>query len=313
MKNKVIHISHIDLDGYGCLVLMKKMFRDLYNLDVDYLTVNYGFEDDMSLDIMSKLINYDIIMFTDISFSKEFAMKLNTLRNTYGKSIILLDHHESAISNLSELNYDWIKLDSSKCGTLLCYEYAQKVYESFNRLNEITPWKEFSEVVNDYDLWIHNTYNSTLLQFLWSSMDKVEFIDRFVGNPSLEFTPEEKDIIKVSEDILNESIEIVENNIEYYTDITNRRFGLAPKTKFYSLVSDRILKSHDIDYLVLRDGSNLSFRSITTNVLPICESIGGGGHKLACGATVDPLVDVVNSIINREIIMYEFLNKFSNF
>lgn len=112
---KAVLFTHIDLDGYGSRIMVQKWLPDIMVKHVDY-----GFD---TLPENRKLMaEADLIIFTDISVSRETAELLEQTRKN-GKKILLLDHHQSAYDNLHDLGYEWIHIDQSKSGALLAYEW----------------------------------------------------------------------------------------------------------------------------------------------------------------------------------------------
>lgn len=317
---KILHYTHVDNDGYGSLVIFRRMFQELYNITPDYRIVNYDFEN--SLEVVDEIMKYDMIIFTDISFSRQFAIKLNKLAEYCSKKLILLDHHESAKSKLSDLDYPWIHIDTTKSGCMLSYEYAEERYETFrklkiiddSKLNKFKEYYEYAKLVNDYDLWIHKYPNSIKLQFLWSGMNKEEYIDKFTKSPKFELTHEQEQLVNDNYNAYLNSVNQIQTNHTIHTDCEGYTFAVTSKPLFYSLASTTYLKSveGDVDYLVLVDGKSMSFRSLGLEVRKIAEQLGGGGHPTACGAPMNPLMDVPRTVINRKPVLYGFVDKFKN-
>lgn len=309
---KVMRFSHVDLDGWGSIVILRRFYEEVFGIVPVHKTVNYGFEEDPT--VLDSILASDVVFFTDISFSKEFAIKMNTLVEEYGKKIILLDHHKTAKDTLEELNYDWITINTQRCGTLLTYDYCNEICRMIGKRNVLKGYKYFAEIVNGYDLWLHLDYNSTRMQFLWANCDHEYFVNRFTNEPFTgTFTDDEEEIILASELILENSKKIAEDKLIIDKDIDGLVFGITSKPQFYSLVSTEIMKNHpEIDYLVFNDGKSLSFRSNRMDILWICEMLGGGGHERACGATLpNVLIDPVKTLQSRKWVLNDFVNRFS--
>lgn len=309
---KVMHFSHVDLDGWGSIVILRRFYEQVFGITPAYRIVNYGFEENPST--IEDILSSDVIFFTDVSFSPEFAMKLNTLVTEYSKKIVLLDHHKTAVETLSSLNYEWMHLDISRCGTLLTYDYCNDLCCKIGKRNVLKGYRYFAEIVNGYDLWLHLDYNSTRMQFLWANCDHEYFVNRFVNNPFTgTFTDEEEDAMLASELIFENSKKSAEDNLVIERDIDGLTFGVTIKPQFYSLVSHYVMKNHpELDYVVLNDGKSLSFRSNDLNILWICEMLGGGGHDKSCGASMPSiLIDPVKTVQLRTWVYHDFVGKFS--
>lgn len=288
--------THIDLDGYGSRIMVQRAYPTIQVKHVDY-----GFD---ALPENRKLMaEADVIIFTDISISKETAELLEMTRQL-GKKLLLLDHHQSAYDNLHELGYEWIKIDQSKSGALLAYEYFSSTHP-----HELEGYGDLAKYVSDYDLWQHNYPESKMLQFLWSR-DSDYFTQRFLENSEVKFSDEEMGIINESLKNLKDSYQEAIGSLSIHKDNDNLNFGLIKSIGLLSsLVADRIMKENpSIDYLVIMNKKgSLSLRSLHYEVRKIAEALNGGGHFLSAGAPVPEgkVVDVVESIKNREWKYFE--------
>jgi len=96
---KFFHLSHTDLDGYGCQLITKKIFPDAV-----FYNANYGLEVKMFMqDILEQIKlspkDKDIFfMITDLNLTMNEAKNLNKQidkfnNNGYKIKLQLLDHH----------------------------------------------------------------------------------------------------------------------------------------------------------------------------------------------------------------------------
>lgn len=302
---KRLLFTHIDLDGYGCAVILNSVFKD-----IDIRHVNYGFMDEKQNRVL--LQQYDEVYITDISVSKEQAIEISEMMHDplcRLQKVILLDHHQSALDELGPLNFSWIQIRTDKCGTMLCYDRFSKF---------VSHLKYFATIVNDYDLWIHKYRESTNLQFLWSSMDKSEFVNRFVNakydeSGQFKLTNYEIDLIYKQVEELDNSVDLCKSSMESYVDCDGNKFGYIKKTgRYLSLAVSRILNDNpDLTYVVAYNsyGNSLSFRSLHYPVNKIAESLGGGGHKLSAGSPCIQFMAIPDSVINRKLMKYDFITK----
>ncbi|WP_428026354.1 DHH family phosphoesterase [Arcobacter sp.] len=153
----LFHISHTDLDGYGCQLLTKELFSQNYCLNA-----NYGIEVKQSiihfLDIIkSEEIKEEILfLITDVNLTTAEAKyldheikKLN--EDGYKIKIQLLDHHSTGQSCANK--YDWYFLDTSRCATKITFDYLVKEYNAFQE--EFYSWLEpLVNAINAIDIWI---------------------------------------------------------------------------------------------------------------------------------------------------------------
>lgn len=286
--------THIDLDGYGSRIMVQRAYPT-----IEIKHVDYGF--DLLPENRKLMAEADMIIFTDISISRETAELLELTRQS-GKKLLLLDHHQSAYDNLHDLGYDWIKIDQSKSGALLAYEYFSSTHP-----NELEGYENLAKYVSDYDLWEHNYPESKMLQFLWSR-DYEYFTERFLKNPVVEFSFGEQAIIAESMQALEDSYSEAMNSLSVHQDNEGLTFGLIKSIGLLSsLAADRIMKENlDLEYLVIMNKKgSLSLRSLHYEVRKIAEALGGGGHLLASGCPTVDNMDVIESIKQRKVVLYD--------
>ncbi|MEA1891977.1 MAG: phosphoesterase [Campylobacterota bacterium] len=152
LKNRTIHhLSHIDLDGYSCQLIMRYTPYKKFNYNA-----NYGAEVRQKLELILENINKSqdstLILITDLNLTADESRWLNNevrKLNDYKKDIeiTLLDHHGSGEE--SARKYSWYYLDTHRCATKITYDYAKEHYE----LDEPKWMNKFVDVVNAVDLW----------------------------------------------------------------------------------------------------------------------------------------------------------------
>ncbi|WP_331775890.1 DHH family phosphoesterase [Sulfurospirillum sp. 1612] len=150
MDYKLYHLSHTDLDGYGCQMVTRRYFDS-----VTFYNSNYGREinerfNQIFADIQNDGFEKNIILITDLNLTpeqaKEFDSKImNTQENIM---ILLLDHHKSGQDCAQE--FDWYYLDDTRCATKITYDFFSKLYGRDEKLNK------FVNVVNAVDIWLED-------------------------------------------------------------------------------------------------------------------------------------------------------------
>jgi len=151
MKETIHHLSHIDLDGYSCQLVMKYTPYEKFNYNA-----NYGAEVRSKLDLILENIKNSsksaLILISDLNLTADESRwltnevaKLN--KNKQDIKITLLDHHGSGAESAKK--HDWYYLDESRCATKIVYDYAK---EHFN-LDEPSWMEHYVNVVNAVDLW----------------------------------------------------------------------------------------------------------------------------------------------------------------
>ncbi len=146
------HLSHIDLDGYSCQLIMKHTPYDL-----SFYNANYGAEVKDQLELILENIDASntkeaTILISDLNLSVEEAKWLDkevAKRNagSYDIELLLLDHHGSGEDCATR--FEWYYLDTSRCATKIVYDHAK---EHFG-LNEPEWMEKYVDIVNAVDLW----------------------------------------------------------------------------------------------------------------------------------------------------------------
>ncbi len=152
MKNRIIHhLSHIDLDGYSCQLVMKYTPYEKYNYNA-----NYGPEVKQKLELMleniRKMKKSAYVLITDLNLtadeSRWLQHEVKKINDNYcDLKLQLLDHHGSGAESAKK--FDWYFLDTERCATKITYDFAKEHFE----LDEPTWMKKYVDVVNAVDLW----------------------------------------------------------------------------------------------------------------------------------------------------------------
>ena len=152
MKNRIIHhLSHIDLDGYSCQLVMKYTPYKTYNYNA-----NYGAEVKQKLELILENIKKEkkpaYILITDLNLTADESRwlqheikKIND--NCCDVKLQLLDHHGSGAESAKK--FEWYFLDVERCATKITYDYAKEHFD----LDEPEWMQKYVNVVNAVDLW----------------------------------------------------------------------------------------------------------------------------------------------------------------
>ena len=149
----IYHLSHIDLDGYGCQYLTQNCFTQIECYNANYgPEVSARVEEIITAIKRKKFINDDenehIILITDLNLTTKEANWLEKKSMEVGAKIQLLDHHGSGAKTAEQ--FIWYKLDTSKCATLITYEWLQK-HHNFDKENE---YAQIVKAINAIDIWV---------------------------------------------------------------------------------------------------------------------------------------------------------------
>lgn len=153
MQQHVYHLSHIDLDGYGCQYLSQQCFDT-----IDCYNANYGPEVPARLGEIVKKIEQDkfingdkiesLILITDLNLTTKEASWIEREAIRIGAKLQLLDHHATG-ANAAE-RFAWYKLDTTRCATLITYDWLQ-THHAFDKDNDLA---QIVKAINAIDIWV---------------------------------------------------------------------------------------------------------------------------------------------------------------
>lgn len=166
---KVFHLSHIDLDGYGCMFLTNHYMGKV--CPIVHYTSNYGYEMNMRIEEIMRDIKRQLstplgqslgrVLFkiTDLNLNAEQSKTIDTFVKQYDNlDLILLDHHSNDTTIKISRMYPWYHLDSERCGTKLTHDlltqYDFKVEHENKSLISEDAIVKFVRCVNAWDLWL---------------------------------------------------------------------------------------------------------------------------------------------------------------
>lgn len=160
----IYSLSHIDLDGYGCQYILKKIYKN----GIKFENSNYGEEILRKFrKILKKIDNSknpnetNKIIITDLNLTDEMAEEIhNEIEKRENCSLLLLDHHITGEAVAAK--YEWYLLNSEYCATYLTYLYFKEEIPS----NMRTDLEQFAELVNVTDLWIESDPRINISNFL---------------------------------------------------------------------------------------------------------------------------------------------------
>lgn len=150
MNYKIYHLSHTDLDGYGC-----QMVTNYYFDTIEFYNSNYGKEIDERLNQIIDDIERDnpqnpLILISDLNLTVEQGKELEGKIRVHEKDItlILLDHHKSGQE--CDEAFGWYYLDHTRSATKITYDFFSEFLGKNENLSE------FVDVVNAIDIWLED-------------------------------------------------------------------------------------------------------------------------------------------------------------
>ena len=332
-KSKIIYYTHIDLDGVGCAVLLKDVLKDV-EPKLNRKHINYN-EIDEEIDFISNSINnYTHIIFTDLSFTEDQFVKLvDVVIANPNTQFFVLDHHKTCFfNNHTEMN----KLDNLEIIFSNKYSATKLFYRRLTTEYDISKYDKFIELVDVRDLWREDDLalkeKADRLNLLSILLNFDGTITRFLTNPNVEETNNEKDIINNEINISREKINKLISSLNVYIDDNNHYFAYidSPEVALASNTANSILnaiyalKTNDIvpdmygsfvdniksikdiekvEYVAIKlIYGTVSLRSNKKvsdfDVSAIAKACNGGGHSQAAGCPADIFLTKYSMIKN---------------
>lgn len=154
----LFHISHTDLDGYGCHLITKEYFKEGF-----FFNANYGLEVKLSIKkVLEKIEEFKdeeiLFLISDLNLtfqeSKDLDKSINNLiENGFNIKLQLLDHHASGQKSADK--FHWYYLDTTRCATKIVYDYMFEEYKGFEL--ETDQWlNPLVNAINAIDIWLDN-------------------------------------------------------------------------------------------------------------------------------------------------------------
>ena len=223
---KIYHLSHTDLDGFGCQALMLYLNSRITQFDIEFYNSNYGNEIMEKISIiyssLCKLskeeLEETLVLITDLNLSDEQALFLDNIQKEKGFQLVLLDHHKSGI-NVSE-KYDWYDLTEDKSGTLLTYEFIESEFLLKGQYSSLLDENltEALEMIS-YGANCINTYD------LWKKENEIDFI--------------------------------IGTNLTFYLNLVNSMFSRNEMEELHDEIVRRFLESSIVYLELKRDGEGV--------------------------------------------------------
>ncbi|WP_121627474.1 DHH family phosphoesterase [Poseidonibacter antarcticus] len=157
----LFHISHTDLDGYGCQLITKEMLsKELFRKGFFY-NANYGVEVKLTIKkVLNQIEDFKddeiFLLISDLNLttqeSKDLDKNINELNaNGFNIKFQVLDHH--ATGQKSADIYDWYYLDINRCASKIVYDYMCEEFDAFTA-EEKECLSPLVDTINAVDIWL---------------------------------------------------------------------------------------------------------------------------------------------------------------
>lgn len=287
-------IFHDDLDGYMSAAVAKAYLTG----NPSFHVTQYNEEFPIDLDQVTK---NDALLIVDFSYSKEYTLKL---KDKF-RRVVTIDHHDSAIENLTGLDDCFI--DNSNAGCVLTWKF-------FNPGAEIIP--DVIKIADDYDRYIHVTGYSYALQAWFKATPTKEIIpmlQRFMFEPKTLTSELEsyKIIVDNNESIAQSFSRSNKFKIVQYDCVYGKlKVALYNTTTLINEIAKAIYDKEDLDvdltisYFITSDAKVVfNLRSPKRReglAIQVAKLYDGGGHPNASGFVL-PLEEgmwLIKSLMN---------------
>lgn len=296
MTTRIIYHENC-MDGIASAFIAKHTLSEhlIYDEDkkkIETLPVQY-YQEQKIFDL--ELAVDDIIYFVDFSLKRD---KMVELCSKVGE-VIVIDHHKTAQVELQDLDkeLDNIKVhfDMNKSGATLCHEYFK------SDLN-----KEIFEYIADRDLWKWKLpYTKEISAYLRLEV-KPNDLESF---EEIYSSFDKYDAAEIGGTLLKQQEIQVKSKIKKTKDIAidGINFKILNATENISEIGNAICIEYNTPAMVYfftdKDEVVCSFRSIDTlpDVSVVAKALGGGGHRNACGCTLN-MSEFYNLVQGKDMI-----------
>jgi uncharacterized protein len=180
---KLFHISHTDLDGYGCQLITKEYFKE-----GSFYNANYGIEVKLTIKkVLEEILTFKeeeiLFIISDLNLTFQESKDLDRditklIEDGYKIKLQLLDHHISGKKSADA--YYWYYLDEKRCATKIVYDYIFEEYDGFDFT--VSSWLEpLVNAINAVDIWLdHQIKNFEFGKVVMSMISKVREVNNIL-------------------------------------------------------------------------------------------------------------------------------------
>jgi len=288
-KEQVINISHSDLDGISCSLLLRKRYQDVHYLNISYNKIN-----ETLLYYYKELSNIKCTKFyvTDLNFELDDLLLLYKIIKKYNKiQFYYIDHHNYdkkktlVLSKIQEIAI--VLWDETKSATLAVYEHLDLKVSKQIQL--------YVNIVNAYDLYLTDSkYFSIgldLNNYFWFKRQKA-------------FAYEFKSFSLQNQKFINKAKQIRRQSKVHFEELQSKGLSFEDSNIRVILTDDHlgmVNNEYKEDYIIIGTSygkisiriddriSELQSIKVKENVIDSVKDsvffISGGGHTKAFGLT----------------------------
>ncbi len=292
---KVLLFTHAeDIDGIGCAILAKQVFRDCEVIPTKTFEVNKNVGKVIESGLIEK---FDKVYVTDLCIKEPLLGEID--RNPILRDKIrVIDHHKSEIVEGND-KYDFVTITVEKngrkeSGTSLFYQFLIDNYglQSIPILDELVEWTRQYDV---YD-WVKiNNQDARKLHILFEMLGYDKYYElinaKLKSDNSITFTDYEEEVIATYFRNFNNDMNFILSNMVVVPiiidDIIYRIGYVICPYKYRNDINDYIrskgnMQNIDIVGMIMTDRDTVSYRQINNvDVSKVAVYFGGKGHFAA--------------------------------
>lgn len=261
---KIMSVSHNDLDGVGCQIVLGNVFKNIHFISSSYYNADDVLE---SIDYS----RYDYVIVTDLSPNNPDLLD--------HPKIWLFDHHDTMLP-FHDPEKNRFVIDSV-CATKLTHAIMVRMYKESLDLSHLD---EFVDLVNDYDLYKRKIPKSWELNEIMFYKYRAQKFRKAFKDGRTEFNDEELEFLEER----RKKFEELYSNLELY-DLPKIRACVIYKPECMNEVSERLNREEGYDIIIIRNtrGGRTSIRSFlegfNAGEFASTVSENGGGHVGSAG------------------------------
>lgn len=306
-ENKLLIITHVaDPDGITPIILAHFAYKTF-----DKLLLN---PNEVDQNLKENIEKYEEIHIIDLSISEEYAKEINQ-NEKYKTKIKIFDHHQSSIY-LNNYPFAKVIIEQNgikESGTSIYYNYLKRLSDNKNlHKNSTKGLVNQVRLIDTYDFKTEEDKEAHNIDSLFTILGRQNYIDYFINyikqNEDFQYNKQEKFLIKLEQDKMNNYIEKREQ--EMITAILdNHNVGIVYAERYRSDLGNYLANKYpELDFIIIINISkSISFRGLGKIDLSVFASkYKGGGHKNASGCSLPPnLINDVTKLIFKDIKIKE--------
>lgn len=309
-KNRVL-MTHYDLDGVSCDILMSSMYDFSVKHKCGYMKVKQKIGN-------GELMWFDSCVITDISLTLE---QYNFISGEYKDRFLYIDHHKPSVDMIADLPKNF-----SKCMMDHKFSATGIILKAFKKVQKLPGVGPYVRAVDAYDKWRVKTHPDIFsmgydLNALFWYYGYEAYYDRFSNNYSLNYSVNEQEVIDEHKSNRDQAIQDSDKN-----DFGKNSLLVLNPSKDY--INDYTLQLPDYDfyYMVYKNGNDDMIISVRSpldyvDVGAILRQVRdefdivvtAGGHPQAGGADLDgstpmdsilDVVERINSLLEEKTVPF---------